>query len=258
MKEMLPVIARYSIVGDREYQQDLCAYAENGGLLLAVLCDGMGGMEGGEKAAEAGISTMLGLFQSMPPAGIGEAAAWMRAAFEAADVSVASLRGENGSPMNAGSTAIAVMIEEGRMQWGCVGDSRIYLMRGGVLSTVTRMHNYNLRLDEMLREGVISPEEMERESVRGEALISFLGIGGLPLADTGTEPLPLYPEDVIILCSDGLYKSLDDQQIQAIIEESGGNVELMAKRLADHALRLATGKQDNTTVMAVRILSGSQ
>ena len=76
MKEMLPVIARYSIVGDREYQQDLCAYAENGGLLLAVLCDGMGGMEGGEKAAEAGVSTMLGLFQSMPPAGIGEAAAW--------------------------------------------------------------------------------------------------------------------------------------------------------------------------------------
>ena len=111
MKEMLPVIARYSIVGDREYQQDLCAYAENGGLLLAVLCDGMGGMEGGEKAAEAGVSTMLGLFQSMPPAGIGEAAAWMRAAFEAADASVASLRGENGSPMNAGSTAIAVMIE---------------------------------------------------------------------------------------------------------------------------------------------------
>ena len=61
------------------------------------------------------------------------------------------------------------------------------------------------------------------------------------------------PDDVIIMCSDGLYKSLDDEQIQAILEESGNNVKIMSDRLVDTAYRLATGKQDNTTVIAIRI-----
>lgn len=56
---------------------------------------------------------------------------------------------------------------------------------------------------------------------------------------------------MLILCSDGLYKSLDEQQVQAIVEESGENVQIASKRLCEEALRLAVSKQDNTTVIVI-------
>ena len=69
------------------------------------------------------------------------------------------------------------------------------------------MHNYNLKLDDMVRNGTISQEEWIRESHRGEALISFLGLGELPLIDVNTEPLVMESGDMLILCGDGLYKA---------------------------------------------------
>ena len=55
--------------------------------------------------------------------------------------------------------------------------------------------------------------------------------------------------DILILCSDGLYKALNNEQILAIIEESGGNMDIAAKRLCTEAHRLSKKKQDNTTVI---------
>ena len=56
----------------------------------------------------------------------------------------------------------------------------------------------------------------------------------------------------LVLCSDGLYKAMDNEQIAAVIEESGENMDLAAKRLCLEALRLSRKKQDNTTVIVVR------
>ena len=63
--------------------------------------------------------------------------------------------------------------------------------------------------------------------------------------------------DIVILASDGLYKSLTAVQIQAIVEESGGNMSIAAERLCKEAQRLGECKQDNTTVIAVRYSLGS-
>ena len=246
----LPEISSSTIIGDRNYQQDFSLYTSNGNMLCAVLCDGMGGMESGETASDIGVRHVIQRFQEQPPT-IDESDTWLKTVFAEADARVAALRTPSGT-MGAGSTIIAVLIDKTCMQWGCVGDSRIYLLRNGVLSTLTRMHNYNLQLESLYRTGAISAEERIRETPRGEALISYLGVGGLPIIDTGT-PFALNPDDIIIMCSDGLYKSLEDEQIQAIIEESGNNVKIMSDRLVDTAYRLAVGKQDNTTVIAIRI-----
>ena len=157
----------------------------------------------------------------------------------------------SGKPLGAGSTVVAAVFWDNRLYWGSVGDSVIYYIKKGQITTLNRMHNYNLRIDEMLKKGEMSPENEAAERVKGEALISFLGIRGLPLVDTNQQPIQMESGDILLLASDGLYKRLDPQQIVAIVEESGGNMQITARRLCENAQRLAVKKQDNTTVVAV-------
>ena len=251
-------IGRYSILGDRASQQDSCdyVYLENRSLLLASVCDGMGGMAGGERASSTAISAIMGTFREKAPADLTGAPQWMTEMFIECDRLVSGLTKADGSPLGGGSTCLMVISDKTRFLWGCVGDSRIMLLRGGKLLTLTRMHNYYLRLNEMLSTGTIDKAEYQKEAVRGEALISYLGMGQLPLIDVPREPIAWADGDVLIICSDGLYKSLNDEQITAIVEESGGSMQLAAKRLCDEAFRLAKKKQDNTTVITVGYTRG--
>lgn len=243
-------------IGDRDTQQDLCSYAWCGNMLLAVLCDGMGGMEGGELASRIGVQIALDMLREQPPAAIHGAAEWMKMVFICADAEISHLQNESGMHLNAGTTEIMVIADGNKMQWGCVGDSRIYLKRGGSLRVITRMHNYDLTLDHMLQTGQINEEEKKRLSAEeGEKLISYLGIGGLigsiPIIDIGAL-FTLEEGDVILLCSDGVYKTLSDAQVNSILEECGGNMDIAAHRIVDEACRLASNNQDNTTAIAIR------
>lgn len=242
-------IAGYSIIGDRDSQQDSMRYEKRDNVVLAAVCDGMGGMQGGELASQQAIRTIFQEFAQVPaPRAIPE---WLRNIFIRADADVCRLTDPNGGYLNCGTTVVSAIAIDNQVYWGSVGDSRIYFLNRGQIRSITRMHNYNLRLEEMVRTGTISEEERMRESHRGEALISFLGMGELSLIDVNVEPIVMEAGDVLILCSDGLYKSLDDQQVQAIVEESGENMQIASRRLCEEALRLAVSKQDNTTVIAI-------
>ena len=239
-------------MGDRAYQQDACDYRkdEAKGMLFATVCDGMGGMEGGEQASKTAVETIMNKFVQDPPLSVKDTPPWMYNLFMEADLNVAALTHGDGSRLGAGSTCLMLAADRQHFVYGCVGDSRIYMLRNGKLHTLTRMHNYSLKLRELFESGRISEEEAIRESARGEALISYLGMGGLERIDV-CEPNEWKSGDVMIMCSDGLYKALDDQQVQAILEESGGIMQLAAKRLCDEACRLAVRKQDNTTVLVI-------
>lgn len=266
-------IEGYSIIGDRMVQQDAFNYIqkkmplisvagnENGeenattsvmqDVVLAVVCDGMGGMEGGEFASRKAIETIFRMFENNPPLAESDIPDWFQTVCRMADQNVCSLTGRDGESLMAGTTVVAVMIIENRLYWVSVGDSRIYFMDGNELHTITRMHNYFMKIEEMLRDGSMTVEESETEKARGEALISYLGIGELPIIDTNRTPIMLRPGQAIILCSDGLYKSLDDSQVRALLDESGESPKLASMRLCNTAYRLATGKQDNTTTIVI-------
>lgn len=241
----------FSVVGSRDEQQDKMHMEWKSGQLLAVVCDGMGGMKGGSQASEAAVQVIFEKFNTAAPIGDQDAEKWMQQTMSAADERVAALKGPDGEPLGGGSTCVMVLADDEGFRWCCVGDSRIMLLREGGIMTLTRMHNFNLRIDDMLKSGRIRPEEIETLGTKGEALISFLGIGGLPLIDTASRKTVWYPGDVLILCSDGLYKTLDQKQIQAVIEESGGILQLASERLCSNCVRLAVRKQDNTTVILI-------
>lgn len=250
----LPIVeaAASDILGTRQTQQDDCWYGINSAEheLMAVVCDGMGGLNGGELASKTAISVISELYRQSAP--IHNPPEFFRQAAFAANNAVLGLTGEGGKPLNAGSTMVAVLIQENKVYWLSIGDSRIYFLRDCEIYPCCKEHNYESMLREKLESGDITPEEAAGDMTRRDALTSYLGIRSLKLMEINETPLELQPNDMLLLCSDGLYKSLKDPQICRIAIENKMNVQFAAETLTAQALAQATGSQDNTTVIVVR------
>jgi protein phosphatase len=161
---------------------------------------------------------------------------------------VCELGGGDGS---VGTTMTAVVIDDDKLFWASVGDSRIYIFREGKIIQVTRDHNYRLTLNEMAARGEISEDEASGHE-SAEALISYLGMGELELLDINAAPFSLMHGDIVLLCSDGLTKSLSDGEIAAVIAENFGDLEETARLLPLTASGASPGSLDNTSVVLLQ------
>lgn len=241
-----------SILGTRQYQQDYVYYYSEADHMLGIICDGMGGLEGGERASKTAAEILAKNFEvrdkeiSIP--------AFLREQAEVMNKKVADLKGMGGKPLRSGTTVVAVVAEEERLFWLSVGDSRIYIIRNEEMSQVNREHNYRLTLKQSRKDGTITEKQYQEQekSGRAEALISYLGISRLSLLDINTTPFELMDGDIVLLCSDGLYKSLNDSQIKALIRDNDIDMSIASERLCSMALRCAVGGQDNTSVLAIQ------
>jgi protein phosphatase len=241
----------YSHQGNREYQQDAVFVsgskilsANKRSRVLAVVCDGMGGMADGGRAAQTGIRMMREDFSKIEKAADVNIPAFLEQEVRRIDRVIAEFPAENGH--GSGSTIVAVVAEDNHLYWVSVGDSRIYILRGNEMQQVTRDHNYLLRLSEMVAKGEMSLEEARRQPQK-EALISFLGIGGLELIDLQVQPFEMLPGDAVLLCSDGITKTLEDSRIQEIMNSPTSSMEKKAETLVLAAVRNNTHSQDNTS-----------
>jgi len=235
-------------IGTREYQQDAVYLSEvKENYLYGILCDGMGGMADGERVSSDVVSLLANKLENV---------------FE--DISIPDLlereihyvneqilcenEKEN---MNAGSTLVVVVIRKNRLFWASVGDSRIYLVRGNEIAQMTRDHNYALKLREQVKKGLITQAEAEKDPQK-EALISYMGADLLELIDVSRGPFLLDQGDYVLLCSDGLTKSLTDVEILEIITEYGKNAKEAAHMLINMAFDKGNDSKDNTSVILIR------
>lgn len=247
------VAEAHSILGNRKSQQDFAGILTYPDRILAVLCDGMGGLRGGERASRAAATMLLEDYdRKRPVEGVMD---FLCAEAVRMDARVHGLTTEDGKRLDAGTTMIAAIVgTDGRTEWISVGDSRIYLLRKGVLSQLTRDHNYRSYLEDALRKGTITQAHYDQEinSRMVEALTSYLGSGNLTQIDRCRTQLQLEPGDQLLLSSDGLYKSLSPQQIKAMLTDNQIDARVSAKRLVYMALEQAVKKQDNTTVVLIQ------
>lgn len=252
--------APFSLIGCRKSQQDFAILLLDSACILACICDGMGGLKGGETASREAAELILKDYQSVYH---GETEVqtipefFKKEAFKL-DNLVANLKNKDGSSMNAGSTIVAALVGKNYLYWLSVGDSRLYLLRNQELIQLTADHNYRSELKARLAQGVISQEYFEQEihSRKADALTSYLGMGGLYKIDVNEVPFPLKENDELLLCSDGVYKSLNQQQIQAVLDDNRISPVITARRIVDTALQLNPRKQDNTTAVIIQYQKG--
>lgn len=247
--------ASYSVIGDRPHQEDavyISSEEESSGELanriLAVVCDGMGGMTNGGLASATAIQMIKDAFEQVKQAKTVNIPNFLISGIKSIDKTVYEIPREN--DRGSGTTMVAVIIEDNQLYWASVGDSRIYIWHDGVLRQVTRDHNYMMRLQEMVNQGLLTQKDADFNRQR-EALISFLGIGDVSLMDVNTEPFEMQGGDIVLLSSDGMTKVLSEEQIADILKEDI-SVQEKAEKLVETSVNINVRLQDNTTVAVLQ------
>ncbi len=243
-------VANLQQKGARPYQEDSFAFVnaldvteirENG--LMAIVADGMGGMEAGKQVSEMAVSCMVSAFSQMQRT--GDLALQLRNAVIAADDAlVQRFKGIGGT------TLISCIIYDEKLYFASVGDSYLYLMRGGSLYRLNREQNYRHQLyTEAISAGSIDPTEADQDP-DGHRLSAFLGMGGLSDLDYLRQPLPLRDGDILLLCSDGVGGVVTESQI--IQNLSNNSAAEMCLNLDESVRRAARVHQDNYTALVIR------
>lgn len=247
-----PVFGVAKSIGRRSSQQDALAVSDTtltafNRQWFAVLCDGMGGMSGGERAS----ALCVKLFLKSCMNHIDDVIRFYNDLLPMIDEEVASLKNENGGPLGGGSTFISVCVDKGLFYWASVGDSHIYFIRNNSIVRINVEHNYMADLLEMVNDGEITYEEACADKNK-DALTSYMGIGNLTLVDICQQPIQLVPGDRVLLCSDGLYRSATSEEIMQIILRSGNDMQAAANELINFAMAKNNPYQDNTSVVVIR------
>lgn len=231
----------------KQVNEDSVAHATTAHGHLVIVCDGMGGHTGGREASRAAVRTILAEVEAAPPG--APPGPLLRAAVEAAGRAVWSIGGAEPEELRPGSTCVAALIHDGVAELAHVGDSRIYLVRDGLIEQLTRDHSM---VQEMVDAGLISREEA---AVHPDANQITRALGMHPEVDVElrSAPLPLRAGDVLLLASDGLSDLVGDDEIARIVtERAAARPETVCAALV--ALANERGGWDNVTVQLARVV----
>lgn len=232
-------------IGAREDQQDSYGvsrtemYAQQG--LMAVVADGMGGLANGKAVSSTLVRTFLDGFPQV-------SGYYNQTADVLLDLSIRAnaqinqmLRGADRS----GSTLVAALVRDGYLHFLTVGDSRIYLYRGGALLQLNREHIYQEELAVKAVNQAVSMGQV-RSDRQAHALTSYFGIGRIPSIDRNDEGIRLVPGDRILLASDGVFGTLSREQMeQALMSD----IHDAAKQMGDMIRTEDKPYQDNNTLV---------
>ncbi len=220
--------------------EDEAQFARKG--RLAIVADGMGGYEGGQEASRLAVDTLIAVYRKFPGDDAQQA---LNEGLQVAHDEIRRYASEHPALRGMGTTCTAAAIVQDALCFVHVGDTRLYLIRDGQITQVTRDHSYVGRLVEA---GMISRQEAETHPQRN-ILTAALGTNPELVMDSPGHPEPLHPEDVLVICSDGLWGLVHDQEIlNAVVGQS-------AERAGQDLIALARerGGPDNITVSILRL-----
>jgi protein phosphatase len=233
-----------SQIGGRKVNQDRMGYSFTRDALLLVLADGMGGHQNGEVAAQITAQTLSRLFQQQATPYVKKPERFLEECFLVAHEEIHRYRTENGLPESPRTTVVACLIQHNSAVWAHCGDSRLYWMRGGQLLARTRDHSH---IESLIAKGQIEEHERSTHPDRNK-LYNCLGANGAPKVELSRRA-NLQTGDVMLLCSDGLWAMLPDEELVRRLHTQ--TVVRAVPEMLTAALAVAGPHADNTTALAI-------
>jgi serine/threonine protein phosphatase PrpC len=223
-------------------------------LNLFVVSDGMGGEAHGEIASAMAVETVVKTCMGEETAAVTASAktepGWSdqtRRLFNAAQLAnkkIYESAEANPEQQGMGATLTAAWINEEKLSVVHVGDSRVYLLRSGLLQQLTSDHSL---VAEQVRRGILTAAEAEHSELQS---VLLRALGTQPEVEVDAEEHILFPGDILLLCTDGLTRMVAEQKI-AVTLQSESDPNRAAEKLV--ALANENGGADNVTVVVVHM-----
>ncbi len=220
------------------------------GRVAAVLCDGMGGHIGGAMASRTACASFLPALLD----GDGPVRERLMHALEQANFAITDQINRNPSYNGMGSTLVGIDATTDGLAWVSVGDSLLYVWRDGEIVLINEDHSLAPEIDKLAAAGKIS-WAAARTDRRRHYLRSALTGSEIELIDLSYKAAQLNAGDVILLASDGINTLESDAIATSIRETVGHSAALIAQRLIEDVEAAGDPHQDNTTIVAIRVLA---
>lgn len=211
----------------------------NDNVMWAVLCDGMGGANGGNVASEIAVQTVkenIGFFD--PKASEYKSETFLTEILEKANSTIYHKQRKDENLMGMGTTMELVIAVNGRAMIAHVGDSRTYLVQNNRIIQITVDHSM---VQELVNRGEITAEQAR---VHPNKNYITRAVGVHPYIESDYIEIPFGQDDVIILCSDGLSNYISNECMLNSVQNYSG--EELAQRLVDLANEYGGG--DNISI----------
>ncbi len=257
LKGKIEIVSRTDVGQVRDHNEDFIN--ENAALGIAVLADGMGGLNAGEVASSMAVHLLMDELISYCK-GESELVAEMahieselplearvvQRAVEKANDAVFHVSQTQPQCRGMGTTIIAAMYYNNKVSFAHIGDSRVYLYRGGHLEQVTKDHSF---VQELIDKGLYTKEEA-RASDKKNVVTRALGVA--PSVEVECHEYDAEVGDIYLMCSDGLSDLVTDRDIERAFHTLNGNLSELAGYLVE--LANANGGKDNISVILTRVL----
>lgn len=242
----MQVFGRSDIGLKRKSNQDCFYYAKvNENTLWAIVCDGMGGVNGGDVASNLAVKSIKNSLNNEnweePSETQSNIKRMLKNALKKANLEIFTDAQDNKNLAGMGTTAVLVAVTEDKIHVAHVGDSRAYLVRQGKIKQLTIDHSM---VQKMIDEGEITHEEAKMHPNKN-IITRALGIS--KDVDVDYSMKTRKPEDSIIICTDGLTNYLDQKEILAYFKAKQG------EDIVDGLISAANerGGADNITVVVL-------
>ena len=211
---------------------------------IFIVADGMGGHAAGEVASEMAVQIVARELAAVHDVREADSQQRVMSALVAANHAIYERMLSESDKQGMGTTVSSLVLSHGHYLIGQVGDSRVYMLRDGLLSQLTKDHSY---VQEQVDAGFLTPEQA-RYHPYSNVITRCVGAGEAVQPDVYTGELCV--GDVLLVASDGLTGMVDDRRLQQLLLARSTPARIVDALIADANGR---GGLDNVTAIVIRV-----